>query len=724
MDLVREAPALPWHAVHFPAIDARESLQARYQEINARSDPVMTAWRKSKKYINIKIHFRESHQIDGNGVPTIPGDAVMLLSRRSEMNTVHFSGKKGVVSLVLLAALIILVHPVAAGEEGAGPSETCSPETCPSLPPLENFTIVPASKLSVWESFTEPIACATIVIPKKTAPPPCTHPRDWYVSPVPGTGNPHAYENLTSLLEITNLGAGDTIHLWGVEGHTYEGGIAIDAPDVTVKRWEGSPAQPLVTTTSHTTPAFTVTADHATFLDLDISGNRLENGNGAGVYAIGDVKTPLKGLTILDCTFTRNTVEEKKSCCGAADAVGGDITCGGAVFAEYVDDILVEGTTFAANTALWDGGGVWFENCDDATITTTSFINNTATEAGGGAHLRWCENAAVTASSFTTNAAGHSSGGAHFLWCDLATLTDLTFTENTAQWSGGGVEISGSNNATLTNLTFIGNTAQFDGGGAHLTRCDDATVTTTSFTTNTAKSGGGADLIWCENATISATTFINNSALGSDGGPGNGGGAHFIWCENTTITATSFIANLAHSDGDGVYIIWCDDATIVNCRFDNLQNIFGYVSTAVLNATRMPGTNIAGGPYLGGNLWLQDPEQNISEWGPDADFDGICDQAQTIETFSTDHLPLVYGGDRGTVLVRPSAYGGYVHVDGVNTTRAVDSSAPCADAFFLPAGTHTIEVVGATTYGRASVEVAAGTTESVTVEVEEGDVEG
>ncbi|MDD3622234.1 MAG: PKD domain-containing protein, partial [Methanofollis sp.] len=46
------------------------------------------------------------------------------------------------------------------------------------------------------------------------------------------------------------------------------------------------------------------------------------------------------------------------------------------------------------------------------------------------------------------------------------------------------------------------------------------------------------------------------------------------------------------------------------------------------------------------------------------------------------------------------------------------------NAFFLPAGTHTIEVVGATTYGWASVDLCAGATKSVDVEVCEVDVQG
>ncbi|QYZ80088.1 PGF-pre-PGF domain-containing protein [Methanofollis formosanus] len=384
-----------------------------------------------------------------------------------------------------------------------------------------------------------------------------THPIDWYVSKISG--------NFSSLQEIPEIGEGNTIHVWGVEGHTYEGGIVIDKPNVTVKRWEGSPVQPLITNRSGTS-AFTVTADNATFLDLNISNNHLnyDKSRGAGIDAIGTQGDPLQRLTITNCTFAGNTV---------TDTVTGTDTYGGALYAEYVADLLVEGTAFTGNKA----------------------------DAGGGAD---------------------------FDHCDAATITGTTFTRNTAE-------------------------------------------------------------------------------------DGCGGGACFRSC---------------------------DDATITNCRFDNPTNIYAIGSSAAaLNGTYTPGTNIAGGPYLGGNLWLNDPAQNISEWCADDDCDGICDQPLTIDGLGTDHLPLADGGNRGTVLVRASAHGGFVYVDGINTTRTADhfpAPAPvraasycipgphAADAFFLPAGNHTLEIVGPTTYGRATLNLTAGTTEPVIVEIGEVDIRG
>ncbi|MBP2146232.1 PGF-pre-PGF domain-containing protein [Methanofollis sp. W23] len=563
---------------------------------------------------------------------------------------------------------------------------------------------------------------------------PVEHPTDWYISKVVGG------ENLTSLLDIPDLGAGDTVHIWGVAGHAYDSGTVIDAPNVTVKRWEGSPVQPLITNISGTTPAFSVTADNATFRDLNISRNQL-NGKGAAINASGAYESHLQHLTIADCTFDGNMADQ----------------AGGALSAWYVDDLLVEGAVFTDNTASNHGGGAYFNNCQNPTLTTTAFANNSATYNGGGAEFYSCEDAALTAITFINNTAPYG-GGACFWYSEDATLTNTTFTDNKASQYGGGAFFIFSINAVYTNTTFADNKAGQYGGGAFIYICDAATLTGTALTGNNATEfGGGAFIYKSRNATLTGTALTGNTADEGGGAyfmsspnatltnatfTGNtadeGGGAYFMSSPNATLTTTALTGNTADEGGGGAYFNESHNATIVNCRLDNPTNIYAYESTAAaLNGTYAPGTTIAGGPYLGGNLWLNGTDQNLSEWGADVDCDGICDETLTITGFGTDELPLVDGGNRGTALIRASAYGGFVYVDGVNTTRTADSFAPVpravvraddptppSDAFFIPAGTHTIEIVGPMTYGRASVDLLAGTTERVTVEVNEVDIEG
>ena len=64
----------------------------------------------------------------------------------------------------------------------------------------------------------------------------------------------------------------------------------------------------------------------------------------------------------------------------------------------------------------------------------------------------------------------------------------------------------------------------------------------------------------------------------------------------------------------------------------------------VFNTTKTAGTNIVGGPYIGGNFWAKPDGTGFSQTATDADGDGISD---TVYSFSgnlnTDFLPLVEG---------------------------------------------------------------------------------
>ena len=91
-----------------------------------------------------------------------------------------------------------------------------------------------------------------------------------------------------------------------------------------------------------------------------------------------------------------------------------------------------------------------------------------------------------------------------------------------------------------------------------------------------------------------------------------------------------------------MYFIGSNNAFIANCWFDNPTNIRVSSSTATLNSTIQSGTNIIGGPYIGGNLWLTDPAQNISEWGTEGEYPGICNESLEIPGFGTDHHPLKF----------------------------------------------------------------------------------
>ncbi len=61
---------------------------------------------------------------------------------------------------------------------------------------------------------------------------------------------------------------------------------------------------------------------------------------------------------------------------------------------------------------------------------------------------------------------------------------------------------------------------------------------------------------------------------------------------------------------------------------------FSFVGNLSLNVSKTSGTNIVGGPYMGGNYWV-----GFSDTCTDADKDGICDQYYNISGY-VDWLPL------------------------------------------------------------------------------------
>ena len=61
------------------------------------------------------------------------------------------------------------------------------------------------------------------------------------------------------------------------------------------------------------------------------------------------------------------------------------------------------------------------------------------------------------------------------------------------------------------------------------------------------------------------------------------------------------------------------------------------------NSTQTPGTNILGGPYMGGNYWGSAPgEKGFSDTAPDEDGFGIADKPYQINEYNIDYLPLTH----------------------------------------------------------------------------------
>ncbi len=101
----------------------------------------------------------------------------------------------------------------------------------------------------------------------------------------------------------------------------------------------------------------------------------------------------------------------------------------------------------------------------------------------------------------------------------------------------------------------------------------------------------------------------------------------------------------------GIRIYWDAEKNIIsNNKIINRINFFAQggvgpygskIAENSWNVKKASGTNIMGGPYIGGNFWGQPDGKGFSQVTQDADGDGFCDQPYQLNEKNADALPLV-----------------------------------------------------------------------------------
>jgi nitrous oxidase accessory protein len=177
------------------------------------------------------------------------------------------------------------------------------------------------------------------------------------------------------------------------------------------------------------------------------------------------------------------------------------------------------------------------------------------------------------------------------------------------------------------NNTLINNTASSNQDGIILNHFRNS-----SLTNNNASQNGNNGFFLSQS---SDNTLTNNDASS------NNIGIQFKFSNHNTLNNN--IASL--NSNYGIYITYfSSNNTIYNNYFNNTNN-FGFVSSSFSNfwnITRTAGTNIIGGPYLGGNVWAYPNGTGFSQTCSDGDGDGICDQPYALYINNIDYLPLAY----------------------------------------------------------------------------------
>ncbi len=195
-----------------------------------------------------------------------------------------------------------------------------------------------------------------------------------------------------------------------------------------------------------------------------------------------------------------------------------------------------------------------------------------------------------------------------------------TIVNNTASGNGGGISLLSAGNNTC-----IKNSA--DGNNGH-----GITVASSSnniFENVSARNNTNFGII--VHTTSNNNTFLNVTSIN------NQRGFEIQSSSYTTLTSST----VSNNTQCGLWLESQSYSNVFNNFFNNSENFFfSSEGSNTWNTTKIPGTNIIGGSFLGGNYWAQPNGQGFSQINPDTDGDGISNTEYNLSAGNIDRLPL------------------------------------------------------------------------------------
>ncbi|MDW7731657.1 MAG: NosD domain-containing protein [Methanolobus sp.] len=299
--------------------------------------------------------------------------------------------------------------------------------------------------------------------------------------------------------------------------------------------------------------------------------------------------------------------------------------------------------------------GIFLDRVEDSLIMKNDLSHNYK-----GVSLYGARNNFLVNNSAFSNNAGFS----------LDSSSENILTNNSATSRYNGINMHMSRNCSLlfnriescgadgisfidsSNTTLTGNNIKHCDNGIWIGSSNENSV----LTDNTVTSNNcGLFLFYSYYITISNNVVSDNSQSG-----------FFIRNSLYNTLNSNIISN--NSEYGMHFEYYAHSNLIYDNYFNNTNNARdGYSNTWSLIQTN--GTNIVGGPYIGGNFWTSPDGTGFSQTQVDMDGNGICDDVYVIEGSNVDKLPLsVYQSD--FIIVDCAGRGDYTSIQGAVNAAA------------------------------------------------------
>ncbi|WP_410508820.1 NosD domain-containing protein [Methanosarcina hadiensis] len=266
-----------------------------------------------------------------------------------------------------------------------------------------------------------------------------------------------------------------------------------------------------------------------------------------------------------------------------------------------------------------------------------------------------------TGNELSNNTVSYSSYG---IWLDYSSNKNF-LNGNRALYNNVGIYLKTSNECTLNNNTALNNSKHgvclrdsiqnklIDNTASY----SDISIQTYNASMNTiegSKASGSNYGMWLDSGSNN-NRLIGNEAQNNKFGiylrnsgnnvlTGNDASLNTLYgiCLNSSRSNTLNTNKLVSNSKYGIYVLNSSYNTGYDNYLNNNRNLYydSKSSANSWNVSKIPGTNIAGGAFLGGNYWASPDGNGFSQKNMDTNYDGICDTVYNMGKGNIDYLPL------------------------------------------------------------------------------------